>query len=143
VLKQDDLVKGQLVITAWRFSQSYNTGGHLAGQMIMSTLANRVRCGWGSWLGVIETIPNHMAENELPPMAYPNIWEPSFVKMLHAVEGIFDGSAADLSKGALYWGSLQKIERDWFRDKVIQARNDLGLPTHPRVADMNDLSFFK
>ena len=85
-----------------------------------------------------------MAESELPPLKYPSLWDPDFVKLLHAVEGVFEGSAHDMSKGALYWGDLNKIERVWFQETVIHQLSDLtGLRRHQRVADMNSLSFWK
>lgn len=137
MLKGDDYIKGRLVEMGWRFGQSYS-GGHLAGQIVMHTLANRVRLGWGSWLKVVDGLPNFMAENELPPLNHPMVWEPIFVKLLHAVDGIFDNSTPDLAKGALYWADLSRIERSWFKEKI------LGFPdVHPRVVDMNSLSFFK
>lgn len=137
MLRSEDFIKAKLVEMGWRFGQSY-TGGHLAGQMVMHAIANRVRSGWGSWLEVIARLPNFMAENELPPLHYPSVWEPIFVKLLHAVDGVFDNSTPDLAKGALYWGALNKIERPWFKEKI------LGYPeVHPRVADMNNLSFWK
>lgn len=142
MLKTEDFFKSHLVTLAWRFGQSYN-GGYIAGQMIMSTLANRQRAGWGSWGEIIERVPNFMAENELPPLKFPNVWDGSFVKLQHVVDGVFDGSASDLSKGALYWGDLNKIERPWFRDKIVDAVNAEGLRQHPRVADMNSLAFFR
>lgn len=141
LLKTDDLIKSKLVELGWRFGQSYS-GGNLAGQMVMSTIANRVRCGWGSWLDVITRVPNFMAESELPELAWPSVWEGNFVKLLHAVDGIFGGSGTDLTKGALYWGDLNKIERDWFRTKIIQAKKEDGTAAHARVADMNSLSFW-
>lgn len=112
----------------------------------MFTLANRVRVGWGSWLHVIDSVPKFMAENELPPVEHPSVWEPGFVKLLHSVDGIYDGSIPDKSKGALYWADLQSIERDWFREKVVQAKqeDDNGslVPVHKRVVDMGSLSFW-
>lgn len=142
MLKLEDLQKSKLVELGWRFGQSYS-GGHVAGQMVMSTIANRYRAGWGSWLEVLERVPAFMAENELPPLVWPNIWNGSFVKLLHVVDGVFDGSASDLSKGALYWGDLNKIERPWFKEKVLDATNAEGLRQHPRVADLNSLSFWR
>jgi hypothetical protein len=142
MLKQDDFNKAKLVELGWRFGQSYS-GGHIAGQMVMSVIANRVRTGWGSWLDVISRVPVFMAENELPPLNFPSVWEGSFVKLLHAVDGVFDGSATDLSKGAIYWGDLGHIERNWFLEKIIRARKSDGTPEHQRVADMNSLSFWK
>lgn len=121
----------------WRFGQQY-AGGHLAGQMVMHCIANRVRCGWGSWLEVISRIPLFMAENEMPPLDFPSVWNGAFVKLLHAVDGIYDGAATDLTKGALYWGDLNHIERQWFKERVMGDHD-----AHPRVADMNALSFWR
>lgn len=148
-MRQDDLIKGQLVAMGWRFGQSY-AGGHIASEMVMNAIANRVRCGWGAWLPVLEGIPQFMAEKEMPPLKFPSIWEPAFVKLLHAVDGIFDGSVPDRAKGGLYWGDLSKIERPWFRTNIIMAVNPtivadgsgVCLPQHRRVADMNSLVFW-
>jgi len=140
---------------AWRFGQSYS-GGHQAGQLIMHVLSNRVRCGWGSWLQVLDRVPEYMAENELPPLVHPNVWSPEFVKLLQTVDGVYEGSAPDLSKGALFWGALNKIERQWFKEKILNApmqsvsigENSGGveefqmIPGHRRVVDMNSLSFW-
>lgn len=136
MLKQDSFIQAQLVNMGWRFTQYYGQG-HLGGQMIMHALANRVRVGWAPWLQVIERVPQFAAENELPPLTYPPVWEPAFIKMLHAVEGVMDGSAVDMSKGALYWGDLAKIERSWFTDNVIKNPNRI------RVASMNGLNFWR
>jgi len=149
VLKQESYIQARLVELGWRFGQSYS-GGHIAGEMVMSAIANRVKCGWGAWLPVLDGIPQFMAENELPPLKHPSVWEPAFVKLLHAVEGIYDGSAPDKSKGGLYWGDLARIERPWFKKNIIEAVNPtipqdgsgLQLPQHRRVADMNSLSFW-
>lgn len=143
MLKIEDLHKAKLVEIGWRFGQSYN-GGHIAAQMVMNTIANRVRAGWGSWLDVLERVPFFMAENELPPLKWPSVWDGNFVKVLHVVDGVFDGSAVDMSKGALYWADLNRLERPWFRDNIVDAMNEEnGLRQHPRVADLNSLSFFR
>lgn len=151
MLKQDDYIKGKLVEIAWRFGQSY-TGGHIAGQMIMHTLANRVRVGWGNWLQMIDRVPAFMAENEVPPLVHPPVWQAEFIKLLQTVDGVFDGSIPDLSNGALYWGDLSRIERPWFQEKIIQARKNINIseggvelvevPAHQRVANMNGLNFW-
>ena len=148
MLKQDDFCRAQLVCMGWRWGRLQ--GGHQAGEMVMHALANRTRCGWGSWLQVIQNVPKYMAENEMPALEFPSIWEPSFVKLLHTVDGIYDGSVPDKSAGALYWGDLQHIERPWFKD-LIQATNPpieedgsgVCLRTHPVVANINSLTFFR
>lgn len=147
MLKQDDYVKGRLVEMGWRFGQSYTgAGGHVAGEMIMSTLANRTRIGWSSWLQTFDRIPQHMAEAEMPPLVHPSIWEPNFMKLLQAVDGIFDGSVPDKSHGALYWGDLAKIERPWFLEKIVQGKTlnfeGVEIPAHQRVANINGLNFW-
>ena len=143
MLKIEDLQKSKLVELGWRFGQSYS-GGYIAGQMVMSTIANRVRAGWGNWLEVIERVPNFMAENELPPLSFPNVWDGNFMKLLHVVDGVFDGSAIDMSKGALYFADLARVERAWFKDRILDAvSEETGLKQHPVVASMNSLTFFR
>ena len=145
MLKQDDYIKGRLVEMGWRFGQSY-AGGHIAGEMVMQTIANRVRVGWSSWLPAIDRIPLYMAEHEMPELKHPSVWEPGFIKLLHAVDGIFDGSIPDKSKGGLYWGDLARIERPWFLEKIIQATKEnfegVLIPVHQRVAALNGLNFW-
>lgn len=136
MLRPDDFCKSQLVLTGWRFGKEY--GGHLAACMVMGTLANRVRLGWGSWLEVLERIPVLSAEENIPfQNEYPRIWEPNFVRLLHEVDGIFDNSTKDLSCGAVYWGDLRRIEREWFKDNVLKN------PDRFKVADMNTLCFWR
>lgn len=135
LLRQDDLLKSQLVLAGWRHGRDY--GGHLASCMIMSCLANRQRIGWGNWLDIIESIPRYSATIE-QPIGYPQIWEPSFVRLLHEVEAIFDGSN-DYAKGALYWADLAKeINNPWFKEKIIDERE-----MHPIIGNMNSLTVFR
>lgn len=110
----------------------------------MSIVANRVRGGWGSWLQMIDRIPNYMAENEIPPLTHPPIFEPSFVKLMQCVDGIFDNSTKDMSNGALYWGDLTNLQSPWFREKIVDAKNPVtGERQHPMIGNINSLSFFK
>ncbi|PWT75524.1 MAG: hypothetical protein C5B59_08580 [Bacteroidetes bacterium] len=141
MLRQDDYCKAKLVEMGWRWSKTY-AGGHMAGQLVMHAIMNRVRCGWGTCLVVIDTIPKFMAENELPPLEHPAIWEPSFMKMLQAVDGIYDGSVPDMTNGALYWGELSHIGRDWFKAMIVAENPATGLRQHPQVANLNGLTFF-
>jgi hypothetical protein len=142
MLKQDDYIKAKLVETGWRFAVSYG-GGHMAGQLVMWCIANRVRAGWGSWLQMLDAVENFMAENAIPALKHPSVWDAAFIKLLHVVDGIYDGSIPDLSKGGLYWADLGKIERTWFLDKIVQAKDADGLPAHRRVVDMNTLCVWR
>ena len=141
MLKQDDYIRGHLVSMGWRFGQSYG-GGHLAGQMVMHAIANRVRQGWGTWLQVIDNIPTFMAEKEMPPLIHGSVWDPAFVKLLHSVDGVHDGSAPDLSKGGLFWGDLIRIERQWFKEMIAAGNPLTGGRQHNRIACMNGLNFW-
>ena len=142
MLKVEDIQKSMLVSLGWRFGQSYG-GGYLAGQMVMSTIMNRVKAGWGPHLEVFERVPFFMAENELPPLKWPGVWDGSFVKLCHIIDGVFDGSAVDLSKGALYWADLSRIDRPWFKNLIDAINEETGERQHPIVASMNSLTFFK
>ncbi len=137
MLRTDDFIKGQLVLIAWRYANLYGAGGPKPAQMIMSCIGNRVRCGQGAWLEVIERIPKYAAEL-VQPEGFPTIWDQTLTRLLHECETIFDGSAKDLTGGALYWADLRKIETDWFREKILKNPKD-----HPRVADFNSLTFFR
>lgn len=142
MLTQDNYIKAKLVETGWRYAQFYG-GGHLAGQIVMGCIANRVRAGWGSWLQMLDGLDQFAAENTIPPLKHPSVWEPSFIKLLHTVDGIFDQSIQDLSKGGLYWADLSKIDRTWFLEKIVQAKDADGVPRHKRVNDMNTFCVWK
>lgn len=134
MLRQDDYQKTKLVEVGWRWGREY--GGHLAACMVMSVLANRVQAGWGTWLEVIDRIPNFSAQED-QPTGTPTLWEPSFVRLLHEVEAIFDGSQ-DYSKGALYWCDTRRITTPFFKDKIVADPS-----IHPRVCEMNTLACFR
>lgn len=87
-------------------------------------------------LEVIDRIPSFAAIHEMPT-GTPSIWEPTFVRLLHEVDSIFDGTS-DHSKGAVYWADLRRIETDFFKEKI------LGNPDqHPRIIEMNSLACFR
>lgn len=133
-MRQDDYQKTKLVETAWRHGNEY--GGHLGSCMVMSVLANRFRLGWGGWLTVIDNIPKFSAQVE-QPTGTPVIWEPGFVKLLHEVEGIYDGTM-DYAKGALYWCDTRRVDNPWFKEKILG-----DLEKHPRIGEMNTLALFR
>lgn len=106
--------------------------------MVMSCLMTRVRLGWGNLLEVLSRIPKFSAEIETPNTEkIPQIWDPSFIKLLQEVENIYDGTR-DYSNGALYWCDTRRIETPFFKDKIIG-----DLSNHPRVCDMGTLTFFR
>ena len=133
MLRQDDWLKSQLVLTGWRYGQAY--GGWRAAAMIMSVLMNRVRLGWGTLTDVLDKIPKYAATTEIPT-GWPPIWEPEFVKLLHEVEGCYDGTR-DHSSGALYWCDTRNVTTPFFNEKILGDHD-----AHPMVASMNSLSFF-
>lgn len=134
MLRQDDYQKSQLVLTMWRHGKEY--GGHLAACMIGSCIMNRVRLGWGNLLEVLDRIPNFAASTEMPT-GTPQIWEPQFIKLLHEVDGIYEGTQ-DSSKGALYWADSRNITTPFFKEKILAEP-----AAHPRIVEMNTLMLFR
>ena len=134
MLRQDDYMKAQLVTHGWRWGREY--GGHLGACMIMSCLMNRVRLGWGTVLEVLDRIPAYAATTEIPS-GTPAIWEPQFVRLLHEVEAIYDGTQ-DYSKGAVFWCDTRQVTTSFFKEKVLSEKEQ-----HPRVVDMNTLACFR
>lgn len=135
MLRQDDAIKAMLVMAGWNHGRKW--GGHLASVMVMSCLAQRQRLGWGSWLEIIKNIPKYAATLDVPNDICTEIWEPGFVRLLHEVEGIFDGSV-DYSRGAVYWCDSNDVTNPWFREKILADAT-----AHPRVAEMNSLMLFR
>ena len=121
----------------------------------MQALANRVAAG----IGIVASSPPNIPQFTWQSMKfrllkYPSLWEPNFVKLLHAVESIYAGSAADITlgntvidnrpkQGAVFFGMLNKLERQWFKTEMIAAVESRlqGLRLHERVADMNICHF--
>ena len=125
MLRQDDAVKAYVVLECWR--QGHHVGNHQIPLMIAGCLSNRVRLGWGQWLDVLMGVPKFSATLEQPNRdKWPDIWSPDFVKVLHAIDGIYDGSIADPALGGLYWADLSKgragITNPWFQEKILDVR---------------------
>ena len=85
---------------------------------------------------MIDNIPKYAAQTEMPT-GTPEIWEPNFVRLLHEVEAIFDGSK-DYSNGALYWCDTRRIDTSFFKEKILSQ-----LDSHPRIGEMNTLALFR
>ena len=135
MLRQDDFIKSHLVTIGYNQGKEY--GGHLAAGMVMNCIANRVRAGWGSWLEVIEKIPQYAAEENILN-TIPSLWDVNFIRLLTDVEGIFDGSAKDTSSGGIYWADTRRITRKWFLKEIARNHQD-----HPVVANMNSLNCYR
>jgi hypothetical protein len=134
MLRQDDYQKAKLVETGWRWGKQY--GGHLGACIVMSVLMNRVRAGWGTLIEVLDRIPNFAATSTMPD-GTPSIWEPNFVRLLHEVEAIYDGSQ-DYANGALYWCDTRDVNTEFFQKRILQ-NSDI----HPRIMEMNTLACFQ
>lgn len=136
MLRPDDFQKSHLLKISWDHGSEY--GGHLPTAMVMHCIMNRVHAGWGSLTEVLDRLPYFAATEVMPVVAFPNMWNPGFVKLLHEVDGVFNKSVQDMTKGALYWCDLRRVERQWFKDNILGNQ-----AVHPRVADCNSLVFFK
>lgn len=106
--------------------------------MILGCLANRQKLGWGNYLEVLKSLPKFSAVTELPNRdKFPDIWEQNFVRLLHAVDGVYDGSMPDPSMGGLYWADLKNVTNPWFKEKVIDN------PLHSICANQNSFTIFR
>ena len=125
MLRQDDWVKSLLVLEAWRQGQGF--GNHQIPMIILGCLANRQKLGWGTYLDILKGVPKFSSTLVQPNRdIYPDIWSPDFVKLLHAVDGVYDGSIGDPALGGLYWADLSKgragVTNPWFREKILDVR---------------------
>lgn len=95
----------------------------MAGFMVMSVICNREKAGWGTLLECVEQMSKYSATLEQPNQnAFPQTWDPSFVRMLQEAPSIRDGSAMDLSKGGMYFCDIQKIDNPWFQTNVMDKK---------------------
>jgi hypothetical protein len=104
--------------------------------MIMDTIMNRVRAGWGSVPEVIHKF-YETAANPTPEYEVPQIWSPEFVRLLHEVEASFDGSK-DTSKGALHFCDTAAPISEWFKTHILDEREK-----HPCIGDMNSFRLYR
>ena len=110
----------------------------------MSIIANRVKKGWGNWSEVIDRIPRFAATKEMPT-GTPEIWDAGFVRLLHEVDAIYDGSKNYASfktydnrpVEGLYWCDSNRVDNPWFTEHVLGE-----LSVHPKVGDMGTLLIF-
>lgn len=137
MLRQDQFIKAQLALAAWRHGHRY--GGVQSMLLMAHAIANRQRAGWGEWLDVIDRIPLFSARNlEEQPGGQPSLADPNFIRLLQEIDGIYDASREDPTHGSLYWGDMSEITRDWFKQEIV-AKPDV----HPRTVNCALLQCWK
>ncbi len=113
--------------------------------MVAHCLANRFRKHWGTWEFVFDHTAQYSAKNadEQVVSGWPHAMDVAWSRLLSEVDGIFEGTALDPTnpqklpnEGATYWGDLNGITRQWFKDEI------LGKPEHQRVASNGTLNFW-
>lgn len=142
MLRQDDFVKSQLLMFAWRQGKEY--GGHMAACMIMSVLANRQRCGWGTWMDIINGVDRYAAHPYITE-GTPELWDPNFTRLLQEVDLIYSGAMnyaigaknRTEKESALYWADTRRMGSEFFQNKIV------GNPEHARIVEMNTLALFR
>ena len=139
MLRQDDAVKAYLVLECFRQGLGF---GHQATLMVLGCLANRQRMGWGAWLDVLKNAPKFSATLEQPNRdTWPDLWNPEFIKLLHAVDGVYDGSIPNPALEGIFWADLSKgkagITNPWFVEKVLNS------PAHAICANQNSFTLFR
>ena len=135
-LRQDDFLKGQLVLECWR--QGCMHGNHQVPVIILGCLANRQKLGWGNFLEILKGVPKFSATLELPNRdKFPDIWNPNFVRLLHAVDSVYDGSMPDPAFGGVFWATLPNVDNPWFIEKVLNN------PVHSVCANQGPFTVFR
>ena len=124
MLRQDDFVKSLVALEAWRQAKDF---GQQPVLMVAGCLSNRQKLGWGGWLEMLERLPKFSATLAQPNREkFPDIWDAAFVKILQAIDGIYDGSIGDPALGGLYWADLSKgragVTNPWFQEKILDVR---------------------
>src|SRR5690242_5318896 len=128
MLRAEAYIKSQVVLHAWREAHHYV--GHNTIIMVGCAIGHRVRSGWGTWLQVIDQIPIFSARKiEQQPSGQPDLMDPSVIRLLEAVDKIYDSTAEALSAGGLYWADLGEITNPWFLEKICRDPAN-----HPRTA---------
>jgi len=140
VVRQDDFVRSLVILECWR--QGCDFGNSQIPLIIAGCLSNRVRCGWGSWLEVLQKIPKFSATIEQPNRdKWLDIWSPEFIKLLHSIEGVHDGSVSNPALEGIYWCDLRNgikgITNPWFRDKILAS------PLHSVCCNQNSFTVLR
>lgn len=99
-------------------------------------LSNRYKRGWGSFLEILADAPNKTGSFQIST-DIPNLWDANFVRLLHEIESIYDGSM-DYAKGALYYCDSTKIDNEWFKTYILDQPDE-----HPRIGGMDTLMLFQ
>lgn len=151
-----DYAVGQLALFAYREGHRLSPGCREAMLGIAHVISNRVAAGWvnGVWLRVIADAPIHSANNveEMDWRTLPDPWDSDFRWLYDRCEEIYSGTlrdeitiSADPMKAggagrplqALFYGSLQNLTREWFKEKIVREP-----AAHPRTATAGTVQFF-
>ena len=137
MLRQNDFIKSQVVLEAWRQASHY--GGHRSMLMIACAIGNRVRSGWGSWLEVLAGLESTSAGDTpgLHRYGMPPLNDANFLRILQEIDDVYDNRGQDLANGGLYWGDMANITRPWFQQEILDHPEE-----HPRLANCGTLTFW-
>ena len=105
----EEIIKGLALVAAWKHEHQNGVNGMLA---VLFVLRNRVNDGWfnGDWMLNVEALfnsgPDDWTVNTqgIEEGSFPDVREPSFIKLMQYIDGVFDGTQTDtLTDGALYF----------------------------------------
>jgi hypothetical protein len=133
-LTPEVFIKAQLAARAHRDgSQHGGTDNMLAVAFVMRT---RFRDGWGDWMKILGDA-DRVAGTLYPP-TIPNVRDIAFRVILNGIDDVFTGLAIDkMTEGALFYCELNNCQ-PWFVEKIVRDPE-----THPRVATIGPVSFFR
>ena len=136
-------LSAQLALISWR--EANHIGGHLAMVKVAYCLSNRFKKHWGTWEWIFDNTAQFSSKNldEQKTKGWPHPMDVAWNRLLNEVDGILEGTSPDPTNpnrdpngGAVYWGDLNDITRQWFKDEI------LGKPEHKRVDNVGSLSLW-
>src|SRR5262249_39378546 len=124
----------KLAEAAWHEARHF--GGHQLVCNVAQAIGNRFRQHWGSWEFILNSLDKYASCDPKERIA-PNAWDPAWLRLLQEIGTIFEGTRPDPTNGAVYWGELTNITRPWFKENVIDKREE-----HPQTVS-GPLCFWK
>lgn len=149
------IVVTTLTMFAWREGERLSPGCHEAKEAIACVIRNRVDAGWVNkdWLKIIANTPIHSCSNlaEMDWHSYVDPWPAAYRKIYNFCEDLYgnriitDKSASSdtrrfngsMSRGALFYAALQSPVRQWFKENVIDEKQQ-----HPMTITTGLITFF-
>lgn len=140
----ETFIKAELARVSWLEAGHCGGSNNLTAHAFM--LRNRVRAGWGTWATVLSNYQQYSPiASEMPAM--PDLADTNFRIFLQKIDDIYSGGSPDtFTEGALYSCELNRVTSAWFRDNVLQSRQEdedgTMVAVHRLIAQVGQVHFY-